>query len=329
MTAKARIKSLLERRWIRVTAYVFAFLLVFVVVDYWTYPLLSPSPSQKFSKGKDGIWIRYTWYFGEVDQTRMRKHSRWLQDNGFKYGFFHVRSAGKSGGLIHDYMDRAKALNRVVAESAPDLKRIAWIYVGNEAGLGSVDLSATGTKEKLVDTARRLLDEGGFEGIQWDYEICPDGDEDFLELLRLSREKLPEGTFVGVCTPTNYGWPLAGFGWSEEYFAKVAALSDQIAMMVYDTGMVLPRLYASHVRRQVSMIERATAGTSCKVLFGLPSYGPGLTSHNPRSENLRIGIRALRSALQSNVPKNFEGIAIFADYTTDNQAWEEYKTHWR
>lgn len=304
-------------------------MVVLLVIDYWTYPLLSSTPSQKFAGGSDGIWIRYTWYFGEVPEQEMRTRAAQLQEDGFKYAFLHVRSAGKSGGLIHDYMDRAVEMNTVVEEAAPDLMRIAWIYVGNEAGLGSVDLSSDETKRALVETARRLLKEGKFEGIQWDYEICPDGDEDFLKLLRLSREKLPTGTFIGVCTPTNYGWPLAGFGWSEGYLRKVAELSDQIAMMVYDTGMVLPRLYASHVRRQVDVIGRATQGTNCGVLFGLPSYGPGFRSHNPRAENLRIGIRALRSALEDNVPANFQGISIFADYTTDAAQWAEYRNNWK
>ena len=321
--------KLLRKRWVRITLWLALSFAAVSTFDYWTYPLLSASPAQKFARGTDGIWIRYKWYFGEVDESYMRKHSRWLQDNGFKYGFFHVRSAGKSGGLIHDYMDKAKNLNRVVAESAPNLERIAWIYVGNEAGLGSVDLTAPRTKEALIKTAKRLLDEGGFEGIQWDYEICPDGDQDFLELLQMSREALPQGTFMGVCAPTNYGWPLASFGWSEEYFRDVAELSDQIALMIYDTGMVLPRLYARHVVRQTAVLKDAVAGTDCKVLFGLASYGPGFRSHNPRAENLRIGIRALRSGLENNSSENFEGLSIFADYTTDESEWQEYLKNWR
>ena len=323
------MRRLLKQRWVRICVGILLILLTFTIVDYWTYPLLSSSPSQKYAKGTDGIWIRYTWYFGEVDESHMRKHSRWMQDSGFKYGFFHVRSAGKSGGLIHDYMDKAKNLNRVVAESAPNLERIAWIYVGNEAGLGSVDLAAPGTKEALVKTAKRLLDEGGFEGIQWDYEICRDGDKDFLELLRMSREALPEGTFIGVCAPTNYAWPLSGFGWSEEYFREVAQLSDQIALMIYDTGMVLPRLYARHVRRQTAVLKDAVEGTDCTVLFGLASYGQGFRSHNPRAENLSIGIRALRTGLESNPSENFEGLSIFADYTTSDEEWKEYLSNWR
>jgi hypothetical protein len=226
-------------------------------------------------------------------------------------------------------MDRAALLNRIVEESAPDLKRIAWVYVGNEAGMGSVDLAEPGTKEALVATAKRLLAEGGFEGIQWDYEICPDGDKDFLELLRMSRAKLPRGTFIGVCSPTNYNWPLTCFGWSEDYFRKVADNCDQIAMMVYDTGMVLPRLYAGHVSRQVDAVDRATRGAKCRILFGLPTYGKGFRSHNPHAENLRAGFRALRKALEENTPVNFEGIALFADYTTDAVEWGEYRSNWR
>jgi len=323
------LRKVLRRRWARVFASIALVLITFLVFDYWTYPLLSSNPTQKFAKGSDGIWIRSNWYLGEVDNKLVTDHSKWLQDNGFHYAFFHVRSAGKNGGLLHDYMDRARKLNDTVRNAAPNLVRIAWLYVGNEAGSGSVDLSTPGTKEALVQTAIRLIEEGGFEGIQWDYEICPDGDEDFLELLRLAREALPVGTFISVCAPTNYGWPLRGFGWSEEYFHEVAALSDQIAMMIYDTGMVLPRLYAGHVARQTATLKTATEGTACKVLFGLATYGQGFRSHNPRAENLRIGIRALRSGLESCHSENFEGISIFADYTTDEEEWQQYLKNWR
>ena len=66
-----------------------------------------------------------------------------------------------------------------------------------------------------------------------------------------------------------------------------------------------------------------------RILFGLASYGPGFRSHNPRAENLRIGIHATRRALEAvNLP-NFEGIAIFADYTTDESEWDEYISNWR
>ena len=325
----SRLQSLWKRRWFRITFLLFAAVIAATTFDYWTYPLLSGSPAQKFAKGSDGIWIRYTWYFGEVQDAHMRSHARQLQDNGFKYFFFHVRSAGKSGGLIHDYMDRAKKLNEVVQEAAPKLERIAWIYVGNEAGAGSVDLAAPGTKEALVATAKRLLNEGGFEGIQWDYEICPDGDRDFIELLKMTREALAPGTFVGVCSPTNYGWPLAGFGWSAGYFRQVAGLCDQIAMMIYDTGMVHPRMYASHVRRQAVTLRDALSGMDTRVLFGLASYGPGFRSHNPRAENLRIGIHATRRTLEDIAFPNFEGISIFADYTMDDDEWSEYMDDWR
>ncbi|MEO7454563.1 MAG: glycosyl hydrolase family 18 protein [Fimbriimonadales bacterium] len=323
------MRRLWKRRWFRILAYVSLAFVALATLDYWTYPMLAASPARKFAKGTDGIWIRYTWYFCEVQESEMRTNSRLLQDNGFKYLFFHVRSAGKSGGLIHDYMDRAKRLNKIVQEAAPKLERIAWIYVGNEAGAGSVDLSTPGTKEALVATAKRLLDEGGFDGIQWDYEICPDGDRDFIELLRMTREALPNGTFVGVCSPTNYGWPLAGFGWSAEYFREVAALCDQIALMIYDTGMVHPRLYASHVRRQAVVLRDALKGMDCRVLFGLASYGPGFRSHNPRAENLRIGIHATRRTLEDIDFPNFAGISIFADYTTDDDEWAEYHNEWR
>lgn len=323
------LRRLCKRTWFRIIGAGAFALFLFVEIDYWTYPLLTSSPSQKFAKETDGIWLRYTWYFGEIADAEMQKGAAELQEIGIRYAFFHVRAASGDGGLDFDYMDRAAKLNDIVKDAAPNLKRIAWIYVGNKDGMGTVDLSRPETRVKLVESANRLIKEGGFEGIQWDYEICEDGDRNFLKLLEQSRNELPPGTFLGVCTPTNYSWPLVGFGWSEDYFREVAERCDQMALMIYDTGMVLPRMYASHVQRQVGMINRATKGNACRVLFGLPSYDRGFRSHNPRAENLKIGIRSLRSALERGMSENFEGISIFADYTMDADEWAEYSNHWK
>ena len=84
-----------------------------------------------------------------------------------------------------------------------------------------------------------------------------------------------------------------------------------------------------NVRRQTAVLKDAVEGTDCTVLFGLASYGQGFRSHNPRAENLSIGIRALRTGLESNPSENFEGLSIFADYTTSDEEWKEYLSNWR
>jgi hypothetical protein len=63
-----------------------------------------------------------------------------------------------------------------------------------------------------------------------------------------------------------------------------------------------------------------------QVLIGLPTYGRGLPSHNPRAESLRLGLAALRTS--SPPAAAFAGVALFADYATDLQEWQTYDSLW-
>ena len=65
-------------------------------------------------------------------------------------------------------------------------------------------------------------------------------------------------------------------------------------------------------------------------MLGVPTYGDGLRSHNPRAENLKNALRGVREGLAdpSAARENFAGVAPFADYTTDDDEWETYKRDW-
>jgi hypothetical protein len=62
----------------------------------------------------------------------------------------------------------------------------------------------------------------------------------------------------------------------------------------------------------------------------LPTYGKGGRAHHPRAENLRLGLKGVREGLASGAANTsvFEGIAPFADYTTDADEWQTYETFW-
>jgi hypothetical protein len=167
--------------------------------------------------------------------------------------------------------------------------------------------------------------------VQWDYEVCEDGDRDFLALLRETRTVLPAHKLLSVATAIRL--PVRRWGWSDAYFAQVARSCDQMAVMCYDTGFYLPRSYVWLVRQQAIHIpqDAARANPRCRVLLGVPTYGPGLLSHNPHAENMRMALRGVREGLAEEVPTQtaaFAGIAVFADYTTGPNDWATYQTLW-
>lgn len=318
----------MKRYW-KKTRWPIAILIALFVFDYWTFPLLSKSPEGCFDQGRNGIWMRYPWYFGEHTDGEVQQMASRLCEDGFAYAYFHARDVRPDGSLRYPHWAEAKRLNRTIAQAGPALKRVAWIYVGNSRGRGAVDLLNEEVRTKLVSEARRLVVECGFQGIQWDYEICGDGERGMLRLLEDSRKALPPATWLGAAVPTWYPWPLSSVGWSESYFRAVADRCDQIAVMAYDSAAYSPRLYSWFVAQQVAIVGRAVKGSRCRYVIGVPTYEDGTRSHNPRAECLTIALRAVKSALAEKSIPRFEGVAIFADYTTDSTEWRTYRNLWR
>lgn len=326
-TRKAKLKRALAIAGIGAAA-----VIDLLAIDYYAYPYGRKPGGRSFNRGENGLWLRYKWYFGEHSGAETDAMIGRLHDYQFKYAYFHVRSVGKSGMLQHRYGENARNLNQVVHEKAPSVQSIAWIYAGNAAGRGDVNIANPEIRRKMVAEAVWLTTECGFDGIQWDYEICPDGDTGLLALLRETRAALPAGKLISVATPMWMPWPVSHWGWSEEYIGRVAKLSDQIAVMCYDSAFNLPRSYVWLVEQQAVHYTDAVnkANSHCRLLLGVPTYGPAGLSHNPTAENIEFALRGLRQGLgASRSAKDvFAGVAIFADYTTEEAEWQTYRRLW-
>jgi hypothetical protein len=321
-----------KRRWLRGTVGILAVLVLLVGVDYYAFPYGRSVATENVNTGENGLWLRYKWYFGEWGASERRDLARKLQDRQIRYAYFHVRSIERDGSLKYRYPDKARSLLADLRRDAPDVKLIAWIYAGNKRGMGEVELSNGNVRRKMVEEAVWLMTACGFDGVQWDYEICPDNDPHFLKLMQETRAAMPAGKRLSTATPMWLPAPLGRFGWSETYFAQIAATCDQIAVMCYDSGFYLPRSYVWLVRQQAVHVTRAVArgNPNCRVLLGVPTYGPGLLSHNPRAENLAFALRGVREGLQDGRTNRavFAGVAPFADYTTDAAEWKTYRALW-
>ena len=307
-------------------------LVVFVLaVDYWVYPYGAPMPGRTANIGENGLWLRYTWYFGEHSQADLDALPQELSENQIRYAYFHVRSTHHDGALTYHYPGSAIALTSTLHRTAPDVKLIAWVYAGNSRGMGLVDLSKPDVRRKMVAEARWLVTDCGFDGVQWDYEICQSGDQGLVNLLRETRAALPADKILSACTAI---WlPDSGtFGWTDEYFGEVAKNCDQMTVMAYDTAAYFPRAYVDVVRAQVVHISTdvGRANPKCRLLLGIPTYEEGTKSHNPHAENIEMALRGIRLGIADSSTDRgvIAGVAVFADYTTDAREWMEYRRSW-
>ncbi|MBI3911268.1 MAG: hypothetical protein HY320_10085 [Armatimonadetes bacterium] len=303
-----------------------------LLLDYLTYPHLAGIGGRTFNTGENGLWLRYTWYFGDTRDAEIRLLARQLQERQVRYAYFHVRFIARDGRLRFRYPEPARRLVTALHRDAPSVKVIAWIYAGHQPPLGEVNLANAAVRRTMVREARWLASECGFDGVQWDYEVCADGDPYFLALMRETRTALPPGKILSAAVPLWVPAPFRQRGWSESTFAQVAATCDQLAVMCYDSAMYLPRAYVWLVRQQAIRVTRAVARSNprCRVLLGVPTYGRGPISHHAYAENIRLALKGVREGLASPRadPSVFAGVAPFADYTTQPEEWETYRQLW-
>lgn len=306
--------------------------IVLAFLDYHLYPRYIGIGGESLNHGENGLWLRYTWYFGEKKESDYPALAARLKANGIRYAYFHVRFVLRNGDLKFRNLVQARELNRRVGELAPGVKRLAWVYAGNTRLDGNIDLMNPSVRKRMVAEAVWLVQDCGFDGVQWDYEICSDGEPGLLRLLEETRAALPKGALLGAAVPAWLPFPMSSYGWSEPYFAEVAKRCDQMALMVYDSGMYMPRSYVWLMREQCTRVTPvvARANPQCRVLLGIPTYTEGAISHNSRSENIRMALKGVREGMASpGADKSvFAGVALFADYTTDSQEWETFRRFW-
>lgn len=307
-------------------------LVALLLADYWLYPRLAPIGGRSFNTGENGSWLRYTWYFGE-EQEDVGVLAARLKQQQIRYAYFHVRFIHKDGTLAFRHPEVKVLLNRLRARlNDPSIKLLAWIYAGNERALTGVDIADTAVRRNMVREAKWLVQTCGFDGVQWDYEICEDGNRHHLSLLRETRAELPPGKMLSVCTAMWLPGPFGSWGWSDEYFEQVAATCDQVAVMAYDSALYWPRHYVWLVRQQVLHVTQAAirGNPRCRVLIGVPTYEDGGPSHHLYSENIRMALKGVREGVTLAGPHRaaFAGVAIFADYSTDSAEWQTYRELW-
>jgi Glycosyl hydrolases family 18. len=308
--------------------------LVGFAVDTVTYQQLNPPGAKSFNTGNNGIWLKYLWYFGKKSQPETDALVAKLEENQIKYAFFHVRKTDAKGNLVFKYKSNAQKLTAEMHSRLPQMKVIAWVYVPSPVfNRDGVDLADPQVRNNLVSEAVWLINDCGFDGVQWDYEVFPNNEKNFPALLDETRAAIGPDKFLSVATPMLHEEKL--YCWDEAHFTDIAEHCDQIAIMCYDSFLYYPRAYVQLVSKQACRVSAAVnrAGNHrCKLLLGIPVYDTdkGTPGHLTIAENITNALKGVREglALPEAVPAVFEGVAPFAEYTMDDSEWAQYRKWW-
>ncbi|HEY9679541.1 MAG TPA: glycosyl hydrolase family 18 protein [Drouetiella sp.] len=287
----------------------------------------TPIPSLNSHTFENGLWLRYHWYAGKhVHERDWQAMLQRLRDFKIRYAYFHVLTTRSDGSLKMHKLENALKITSRVHTNCPGTKAIAWVYVAAPPQQDGSDLNNPAIRKTLVDQALWLVNDCGFDGVQWDYEFCTNDNAGLLKLLEETRSAIPKEKMISVDTPMYY--PGILWGWSDDYFKKIAAKCDQICVMSYDSYLYSARAYSWLVSEQVKHVSNDVfvSNRNCKIVFGLPTYEDKTLAHNHTIESLNNALRGFANGYENGGAKHsqIEGVALFADYTTDEREWANY-----
>jgi hypothetical protein len=301
---------------------------------YATYHLDAEAPPPG---GPSAVWLGQAW----AGETHSAAQYRALADelSSARIGdvFVHVGPLDGDGTIPPERYRNGHALLVSLHRLEPRLRVQAW--VGQlVAPDGPLQLEEPSVRARIEATASQLLGVG-FDGIHYDLEPIISGNSSFVALLdATSALTRKDHRLLSVSAPPSDPTPVgflidridSGYRpWTLDYYRTVAARVNQIAVLTYGHGFPTDWAYGSYVRavthQLLSAIPRGPT-----ILIGLPTYDVvdwGVFHH---AETLQAGLRGIREAVAS-LPRDEAaraGVAIYAEWTTDQAEWRTFREGW-
>ena len=291
-----------------------------------------------FNHDRNAVWLEHRWLEREQPEAEMEALFARLESRGVAYAFPHLIPFNAAGRLPLHSRPQMRAFLATARRIAPGLKLLPWVG-GVRRGYrrtrpGSVDLGDLGQRQRIVAECRGLIDEG-FDGVHVNIEPVSDGSDDFLALLRALRTAVGPDRILSLSAirPAPFAIPVApNFVWTTDYYGRVAGVADQIVVMAYDTALPTESLYRRYVAYAAQAGTEAIlkAHSPARLLMGVPTYDETGVMHRARvetPENAILGIVAGLRGLGGG--GTFEGVALYAEWTTDPAEWAVYERLWR
>ena len=301
-------------------------------VAFAPYGDLAPHP---FNQNRNAVWLEHRWLEKPHSVEEMEQLFRFLDHHGVVYAYPHLIPFDSAGRLPLHNREQMRAFLATARQVAPNMKVLPWVgglRVGYKRSKpGTIDLADLGQRQRMVAECRGLMDEG-FDGIHVNVEPVANGDDDYLALLRALRAAV--GTGILSLSATRPG-PMApafapNFFWTADYYARIAETADQVVLMTYDTAIPTPGLYRRYVAYAAAMVTADLSRSSrARVLVGIPTYKDSGLMHRKGVETPENALIGVVSGLRGRAGGTFEGVALYAEWTTDPEDWAVYERVWR
>lgn len=291
----------------------------------------------------NAIWIGLEWTHelhedGEIQEfvRRLREQQigtvyawvSWLQDDQT------WRSQDKFAA-IEAFVEQFKRLY-------PEARLFGWVSVPNDTNGIAYRLDNVVIQQIIADFSAQVVNEFGFDGVHLNIETVWNDDQNFLAVLRKVRSSV--GPEVPVSTAVPPDWspvgadipvpPLIvpGTVWNIEYKKSVALLVEEIAIMAYNSGLSTADDYTAWMAYQVNAYTDAISGIGggTELVIGIPTYDDDPPGHLTAVETIPAAIAGIREGLRlaEGNADYVRGAAIYAEWTTDDAEWTQYRQSW-
>ena len=321
----------------RASLRVFALLVVLGIAAgvYVAYAPYGDTAAHPFNQDRNAVWLEHRWLEKPHSVEEMEQMFRFLDHHGIVYAYPHLIPFDSAGRLPLHNREQMRAFLASARRVAPNMKLLPWVgglRVGyKRSRAGTIDLGDLGQRQRIVAECRGLMDEG-FDGIHVNVEPIANGDDDYLALLRALRAAV--GTGILSLSATRPG-PVApafapNFFWTADYYARIADSADQVVLMTYDTAIPTPGLYRRYVAYAAATVTANLARSHrTRVLVGIPTYDETGLMHRKEVETPENALLGVVSGLRGRTGGTFEGVALYAEWTTDPEDWAVYERVWR
>jgi hypothetical protein len=315
-------------------------LLFVVILGAIGLACLAWSPGKRVLDGRhdlrsNGIWLQHGWLGDDSWFRRNRKNKErfrsgpkiqeladLLAGHGVKHVFPHVCPCDPSGKIAP--VDPAQTERFL--DHFGGFRVVPWI--GGVYGSQCFPESPQWRAAFASSAADLLRKHPRLAGVHVNIEPMPSGNADFLILLDDLRRAMPKGKMLSVAAypPPTFWQHSLDVHWEEPYFRQVAWRVDQVVPMMYDTAIMLPKLYR-HLMIGWTTEALNWAGNA-QVLLGVPAYDDaGVGYHSPKVENLRNALMGIHAGLNKagSLPRNYAGVAIYCEWEMDKGKWDDFK----
>lgn len=315
-------------------------LLFFAVFGAMGLAYMAWSPGKCIRDGRhdlrtNGIWIQHGWLGDDLwfernhkDKTLFRNDQK-IQDlanllvsHGVKFVFPHVCPCNPGGNIAPvDPVQTERFL-----DNFGDFQVIPWI--GGVLGAQCSPESPQWRTNFVSSVVDLFKAHPRLAGVQLNIEPMPTDNANFLILLDELRKAMPADKIISVAAypPPTRLHPFPDVHWEEHYFRQVAQRTDQMAPMMYDTGIKLSKLYRHLMCHWTSDVLNWAGNT--QVLLGIPAYNDaGMEYHSPDVENLQNALSGIHAGLSRYevLPQSYAGVAIYCEWEMAPDKWSCFK----